>query len=791
MELMVMWNVIKFGGSSLTKKGILNIVKIINKLNSKVVVVLSAIGNVTNLLIDNIKNPSIDSATQIKEIHFNLINELGIIDKKNIISKIEEIEKYIVLKEKKDDLSSLLIASGEFLSTMILNQYLNELGADNILIDARKVINSSNNSNHIGELTTNYSNFEKLSQNHQIVIMQGFIAGTSDNTTHLLTRGGSDTTATLVANMLSCESVFIYTDVNGIYTTDPNRIKDAQIIKNINYEMSQELSAMGAQVLHPYSIKPAQEKNIEIVIKNTFDPFAIGTKINNNINNQIAITNLSSVTLFHITSLNMWNNYGFVYDIFKDFSENNIDINIITTSQFTISCTTEENDQKKIGKVYDQLSERYQVKIVSKCNMISVVGNYLESISNKIFDITKQYDILMTHVSSNKLSISFIVENNYQENLHYDLHQLIVPNYNHWWKTKSEYLQVYMKTNNLFSAYFYSLKNIEFKCYQLKKHLTKIDNLYYAMKANFNDKILETITNNGFGLECVSINEIKLALNYTKDIIFTPNFCKLEEYKYAFDNNCKVIVDNLGILNNPIFINKKIGIRIDPIYGDGHHQKVITAGSNCKFGIDVEDLDDVVDICDQNNITIIGLHCHKGSGINNTSLWNKNIEFLTSYLNRFPDIEWFDLGGGLDINIDLAKINEEIVKPKNIKLILEPGRYLVATSGVLVSQVTQCKIKQYTNYIGIDTGMNSLIRPTLYDAYHPIHNISACNKDKKYTYTVVGPICESGDILGENFVLPETFMKDYLLIEECGAYGFSMSSKYNLRDPAIEVILYN
>ena len=132
---------------------------------------------------------------------------------------------------------------------------------------------------------------------------------------------------------------------------------------------------------------------------------------------------------------------------------------------------------------------------------------------------------------------------------------------------------------------------------------------------------------------------------------------------------------------------------------------------------------------------------------------------------------------------------KEFLSNRNIKICLEPGRYIVASSCVLVSEVTQCKTKKNINYIGIDTGMNSLIRPALYDAYHQIHNISSNKEMKKYD--VVGPICESGDIFGKNIMLPETESGDYLLIEECGAYGYSMSSRYNLREPAEEIILYN
>ena len=124
-----------------------------------------------------------------------------------------------------------------------------------------------------------------------------------------------------------------------------------------------------------------------------------------------------------------------------------------------------------------------------------------------------------------------------------------------------------------------------------------------------------------------------------------------------------------------------------------------------------------------------------------------------------------------------------------INLIMEPGRYLVADSGILISKVTQIRKKNKTNFIGISTGMNTLIRPTLYNAYHNIVNLSKITKQNSKMYKIVGPICETGDILGEDRWLPKTEIGDIILIEQCGAYGRVMSTNYNMREPAIEIIL--
>ena len=432
-----MWEIYKFGGTSITKDGFNLIKEIINNRNSKIVIVLSAVSQVTDLLIELSKKYDEHVFEHLKTKHQNLMTELKLKKQVIILNKLNELKK--ILQSNKF-YPEEIISYGEILSTSILNIYLNN---SYFLLDSKKVI-KYNNSSYNG----NINNFNQEVGCSEVVIMQGFIASGQNNKIHLLSRGGSDTSATLVGNMLNSKKVYIYTDVDGIYTTDPNVISDAVIIPNLDYQMAQELSAMGAKVLHPYSIKPAEEKGIEIHIKNTFNHLNQGTVINSKSSKKIAVINQKGITTFHIKSLNMWNNYGFVHDIFKDFSDMGIDVNIITTSQFVVSCTTDNNDIKKLMELYNKLSKRYEVKLFQNSNMISVVGNKIALNNNfmeKLFLVTKNYQVHITHFSSNHLSISFIVENKDALQLNQDIHDIVVYNYDKWWKTYANYFITNMK----------------------------------------------------------------------------------------------------------------------------------------------------------------------------------------------------------------------------------------------------------------------------------------------------------------------------------------------------------
>lgn len=286
-----------------------------------------------------------------------------------------------------------------------------------------------------------------------------------------------------------------------------------------------------------------------------------------------------------------------------------------------------------------------------------------------------------------------------------------------------------------------------------------------------------------------------------KRILFTPNFAPKSEYEAALKLGVHVTVDNVYPLNQwgEIFSNQKIILRVDPGYGLGHHKFVCTGGTASKFGIPIETLNQVRDLSEKHNFKIVGLHIHSGSGILGSDSWAKNASILANLLSDFPDLKILNLGGGLGVvekpgqqALDMMAVSESlntIKKPlaRQIEFWMEPGRFLVANAGVLLGRVTQIKHKGDTQFIGIETGMNSLIRPGLYGSYHEIVNLSKLDAPKAGFANIVGPICESGDTLGYTRLMPKTEEGDVILIANTGAYGFVMGSNYNLRPPAKEV----
>jgi aspartate kinase len=418
------WLVVKLGGTSQCKKGYDNIITTIKKYGNshRIVFVLSAESGVTNLLEKFIKSKDMKYIDEVVEKNNKLVEQLEYDTFKlntYAIKKQNFYEDCLVFKSSNNDIyfESKILGYGEVLTTSILTDYLEYNNLDIELINSYNVIKSKKETFKLYPLCEFYADkdiFHQIysSSNKNIFIAQGFIASTPNGKTILLGRGGSDTSGALYANMLEAEQYIVYTDVDGIYTTDPRICDKAQIIKSIDYNIVQELSAMGAKVMHPSSILPCANKNIPIIIKNTFNDdtntFTVITNVPNQINKISAIALQKDVKLIKITSESMWNNYGFVYDIFRRFSERRIDVNIVSTSQFTISTTCEEKDMILIKDLIQDLEEKYTVELINNCSIVSIVTNYIPEIYSKINFTNVKHHLLSIGATNN--SISFVID---------------------------------------------------------------------------------------------------------------------------------------------------------------------------------------------------------------------------------------------------------------------------------------------------------------------------------------------------------------------------------------------
>lgn len=332
----------------------------------------------------------------------------------------------------------------------------------------------------------------------------------------------------------------------------------------------------------------------------------------------------------------------------------------------------------------------------------------------------------------------------------------------------------------------------------------------YACKALTNINVLRYFRQLGAGLDTVSIQEVQLGLKAgfaVEDIIFTPNCVSLEEIEQALKLGVKINIDNISILEQfgHEYQDVPICIRINPHIMAGGSSKISVGHIDSKFGISIHQLPHVVRVVEATGVTVEGLHMHTGSDILDADVFLQGAEILFNSAKHFKDLDYLDFGSGFkvpykanDIETDIEELGEKLSERfnafcadygKDLTLMFEPGKFLVSESGYFLVNVNV--VKQTTSMViaGVDSGLNHLIRPMFYNAYHNIVNLSN-PEAKPRIYTVVGYICET-DTFGVNRKISEIREGDVLAFYNAGAYCFSMASNYNSRYRPAEVMVHD
>ncbi len=358
--------------------------------------------------------------------------------------------------------------------------------------------------------------------------------------------------------------------------------------------------------------------------------------------------------------------------------------------------------------------------------------------------------------------------------------------------------------------YVYHAEKIRERYQELTSAFKALDTtFFYASKALTNISILRYINEMGCNVDCSSINEVNLALVAGFEpnrILYTSNGIAFSEIEEAVAAGVHINIDSLSNLEK--FGRKyghdyPVGIRIRPNIMAGGNLKISTGHDTSKFGIPVGQLPQMEELMRRHNLFIRTLHIHTGSDIKDVAVFVRGIEVLFDLIPHFPELEVIDLGGGFkvpyepgeeptNVNLLAQKLketfdNHPVANGKKFQLWFEPGKYLVSECGYLLAQVTVLKDTGTIEFAAVDSGLNHLIRPMMYDAYHHILNLSH-PAGKLKVYTVTGNICET-DTFASNRELNEIREGDILALCNAGAYGFEMASNYNSRFKPAEVMM--
>ncbi len=360
--------------------------------------------------------------------------------------------------------------------------------------------------------------------------------------------------------------------------------------------------------------------------------------------------------------------------------------------------------------------------------------------------------------------------------------------------------------------YVYHAEKINEQYRKLTTAFSETDaRFFYACKALTNINVLRYVRSIGSGIDCSSSNEVHLALKAgfePENILYTSNGVSFSEIEEVARLGVHVNIDSLSNLEkfgNTFGYTVPVGVRLRPNIMAGGNLKISTGHDKSKFGIPVEQIEEVAALRSKYNLQVRTLHIHTGSDIKDASVFTQGLEVLFNCVQHFPDLKVLDLGGGFKVpyhpsekETDLKAIAGEIKanmerfhkeSGRDFQLWFEPGKFMVSNCGVLLTQVNVLKNNGNVFIAGVDTGLNHLIRPMIYDAYHHILNLSNPNGEVK-PYMVTGYICET-DTFAEDRPLPEISEGDILCILNAGAYGFEMSSHYNSRFKPVELLVKN
>ena len=360
-------------------------------------------------------------------------------------------------------------------------------------------------------------------------------------------------------------------------------------------------------------------------------------------------------------------------------------------------------------------------------------------------------------------------------------------------------------------VYVYSTQKIEENYQRLASAFPGVKlGIHFACKALSNINILRFLRQLGAGLDAVSIQEVQLGLHagFTPgEILYTPNGVGMDEISEAVDAGVKVNIDNISTLEQfgARYGNRvPVCVRINPHIMAGGNVKISTGHIDSKFGISYYQLRHLERVVKLYDIQVEGLHMHTGSDILDAEVFLRGAEMLFDAARYFPDLRYLDFGSGFkvaykeqDVVTDIEDIGAKIAERftafcaeygRPLELWFEPGKFLVSESGTFLVKTNVVKQTTSTVFAGVNSGLNHLIRPMLYDAYHRIVNVSNPSGTERI-YSVVGYICET-DTFGWDRKIAEVSEGDILAFYNAGAYGYSMSSQYNSRFRPAEVLIH-
>ena len=857
----VEWVVSKFGGTSVASlerwKTIEQVVREHLAEGRRPMVVCSALSGISNLLEKLLAQSEAgeDASGVLEEILAKpraLADDMDLDAEALLGERFEELGRITqgirLVEEASPRIRARAMSMGELMSTTLGAAWLNARGVKTSWQDAREMLQVEPRG-HDARLETRFlsnscsTEFDpvltaRLSElDADVVLTQGFIARDEEGDTVLLGRGGSDTSAATFAARVRAERLEIWTDVPGMFTTNPRRVPSARLLRHLDYAEAEQLALMGAKVLHPRCIAPVAAHDIPLHIRCTPAPAMTHTVISRQAPSSQPIVKAVSaregIAVLSVDVDRALENVGNLADTARHFARRGLSIDMVSASEtnltFSLDPAVNVLEEKELqGLVEDIQKTAPGARLLGPGAAVSLVGTNIRAMLHELGPILERFEdlrVYMVSQAADDLNFTFVVQEDQADRLIMDLHALLFdptlsdpsfgPSWEQlfdtdwekprvmksWWQERRE--KLIEEAEGGTPCYVYRLPAIDAALAELET--LKLDRLFYSVKANDHAAVLKHLEGRGTGFQCCTRGELERVVEQLGKLegrlLFAPHGAVRADFERAFELGAHVVVDSLTPLQTwpETFRGRSIFLRVDPGRGAGEHPFVSTAGPQSKHGIAPSQLEAAKAAVEAAGVEVVGLHAHAGSGLRTSRTWPDMAELMLGMREAFPNAKVLDLGGGLGVpervghrRIDFAKLAaglaEVRAKAEGIELWMEPGRYLAGRAGVLLAHVTDVVEKDGHTFITVDAGMNTLIRPALYGAWHETVNLTRYDAPREILADVVGPLGDSSDVLANDRLHPKTERGDVILIGNAGAYGRTMASGYNATEPPREAI---
>jgi diaminopimelate decarboxylase/aspartate kinase len=729
------------------------------------------------------------------------------------------------------------VGFGELLASRLVTAALEAAGIPATWLDAREVVVTAGEEperdrpSPSGIAAAVEARWRERLGPGRVAVTQGFIAAAPDGRPTLLGRGGSDYSASLLGAALGARRIEIWTDVDGVLTANPRVVAEARRVRVLSFDEASELAYFGARVLHPATILPAVEREIPVVVLNARRPGGEGTTILGRGLQPAgdrwvvkSIADKRGITLVHVTSTRMLMAHGFLARIFEVFERERTAVDMLATSEVSVSLTVD--DASRLPAVREALSRFARVEVENGLAVVCLVGEGMRGttgVAAEVFRAIRFAKPRLITQGASAINLGLVVSEQEADRVVRALHDVFFRGSlpaGVFGETFRELEAAHAPSGGAeppgpgtglplaelarrhgTPMYVYDLDAVAARAARLRAALPDGRfRAFYACKANAHPAVVRAMRAAGIGIEAASPGEAARALECGHEpagILLSATNARPSDLARALRSGVRVALGARSDVRRvgPLAPGAEVLLRVNPGVGDGHHAHVITGGAHSKFGIPLEELDAALGEAEAAGLRVVGLHAHVGSGILDPGALMASAETLLDAAARVESLRVLDLGGGFGIpyrddeeefdleawgdgiGAVLARAERRGVRPAEIWV--EPGRWLVGPCGWLVAEVTCRKEAGGLVFVGVDSGMNHLLRPALYDAYHRVANLSAPGAPEEWV-EVVGNVCETTDVLASNRLLPRPEEGHLLAFRDAGAYGFAMASAYNL-----------